>query len=96
MTDEREQLIQSAEQAYREEQESWGRFRAFMCSHLGLEAGAQQAEVIIRGCDNLRTLPGDQLHLLTQFTPRFTPCPAALVRQVQPNMKPHPSIISLQ
>ena len=64
----REQMIEAAEAAYRQEREMEDRLRAFMCSHLGLTPGTPcaQAERIIR-TSKAEDLSHEDLLIAVQF-----------------------------
>jgi hypothetical protein len=68
MNEYREQLIEAAERAYRQEQAREAEFRAFVCAHLGLPPGTpnQQVEAITRATD-LEDLTDEHLTLLVHF-----------------------------
>jgi hypothetical protein len=68
MTEDRERLIQAAEAAHQQEKERADRFRAFMCSHLGLSPGTpcEQAERIL-WTNSARDLSNDDLLIAAHF-----------------------------
>jgi hypothetical protein len=61
----RTQLEKAAEAAYHQEKVREAAFRAWLCAHLGPEAGNQEADVII-GAD-ARGLSDDRLALSVMF-----------------------------
>jgi hypothetical protein len=68
MTEHRERLIEAAEAVYQQEKEMEDKFRAFMCSRLGLAPGTpcEQAERII--CTNkANELSNDDLLIAAHF-----------------------------
>lgn len=74
MTIDRTKLIEAAERTYRQQQAREVKFRAFMCSHLGLAPGTacDQAEAII-ACNDPKVLTKEQLRLIVHFDAGLPP-----------------------
>jgi hypothetical protein len=91
-TNEREALIAAAETAYRAGQNREANFRAYMCAHLGPEAGTQQAEEILAANDP-KQLSDEQLNLSLYFKiglpPGYTLTEEQLDRAIEDFLSAH-------